>query len=53
MSRRRRAEKRPIPEDPRYGSSLVTVLVNMVMSHGKSLLLDALCMALSNVPAKS
>ena len=35
MSRRRRAEKRPIPEDPRYGSSLVTVLVNMVMSHGK------------------
>ena len=35
MSRRRRADKRTIPEDPRYGNSLVTVLVNMVMRRGK------------------
>lgn len=33
--RRRRAEKRPVPEDPRYHSTLVTRLVNTVMERGK------------------
>jgi len=35
MSRRRRAVKRPIPDDPRYGNPLVTILVNLVMNSGK------------------
>lgn len=33
--RRRRAEKRPVPEDPRYHSTLVTRLVNTVLERGK------------------
>jgi small subunit ribosomal protein S7 len=35
MSRRRRAVKRPIAEDPRFGSVLVGQLVNMIMERGK------------------
>jgi small subunit ribosomal protein S7 len=35
MSRRRRAEKRPLRPDPRYNSPLVSNLVNMVMQRGK------------------
>lgn len=35
MSRRRRAVKRPLREDPKYHSTLVTRLVNVVMSDGK------------------
>ncbi len=35
MSRRRRAEKRPIDKDPRYNSSLIGQMVNMVMQCGK------------------
>lgn len=35
MSRRRRATKRPLPEDPRFHSPLVTRLVNTVMQRGK------------------
>jgi small subunit ribosomal protein S7 len=35
MSRRRRAEKRSITEDPRFGSVLIGQLVNMVMERGK------------------
>ena len=35
MSRRRRAIKRPLPEDAKYHSQLVSRLVNTVMSHGK------------------
>jgi small subunit ribosomal protein S7 len=35
MSRRRRAVKREPQEDPRYGNTLVTMLVNMVMRQGK------------------
>ena len=35
MSRRRRAEKRPIEKDPRYGSTLISQLVNMIMQRGK------------------
>jgi len=35
MSRRRRADKRERTPDPRYGSVLVSTLVNIVMQHGK------------------
>ncbi len=35
MSRRRRATKRPLLEDPKYHSTLVTRLVNTVMQRGK------------------
>lgn len=35
MSRRRRAEKRPLVADPKYNSPLVTRLVNTVMVMGK------------------
>jgi small subunit ribosomal protein S7 len=35
MSRRRRAEKRPLLPDPKYNSPLVTRLVNTVMERGK------------------
>ncbi len=33
--RRRRAEKRQLPEDPKYHSTLVTRLINTVMERGK------------------
>lgn len=35
MSRRRRAEKRKPDPDPRYNSTLVSSLINMVMRDGK------------------
>ena len=35
MSRRRQAVKRPLIPDPRYNSTLVTNLVNMIMGSGK------------------
>ncbi|MDR1595556.1 MAG: 30S ribosomal protein S7 [Puniceicoccales bacterium] len=35
MSRRRRAEKRFVEKDPRYGSVLISQLVNMIMQRGK------------------
>ena len=35
MSRRRRAVKRPIEKDARYGSTLISQLINMVMQRGK------------------
>jgi small subunit ribosomal protein S7 len=35
MSRRRRAVKRPLAEDPKFHSPLVTRLVNTVMTRGK------------------
>ncbi|HPE84879.1 MAG: 30S ribosomal protein S7 [Chlamydiia bacterium] len=35
MSRRRRAEKRPIEKDSRYSSELITKLINRVMLDGK------------------
>ncbi|MEX2382345.1 MAG: 30S ribosomal protein S7 [Opitutales bacterium] len=35
MSRRRKAEKRPIVPDSRYNSALVTTLVNIIMHDGK------------------
>lgn len=35
MSRRRRAERREVIEDPKYNSALVSRLVNMVMFAGK------------------
>jgi small subunit ribosomal protein S7 len=35
MSRRRQAEKRPLVEDPKFHSALVTRLVNTVMHSGK------------------
>lgn len=35
MSRRRQAPKKPLAEDPKYHSALVTRLVNTVMLHGK------------------
>jgi len=38
MSRRRKAEQRPIVPDPRYNSTLVTVLINMIMERGKKTL---------------
>lgn len=38
MSRRRKAVKRPLIPDPRYNSTLVTNLVNMIMERGKRLL---------------
>jgi small subunit ribosomal protein S7 len=38
MSRRRQADKRPLIPDPRYNSTLVTNLVNMIMERGKRML---------------
>lgn len=38
MSRRRQAVKRPLSPDPRYNSTLVTNLVNMIMEQGKRIL---------------
>ncbi len=35
MSRRRRAVKRPVLADPRYGSALITRFTNRVMQRGK------------------
>src|SRR6185503_10638755 len=35
MSRRRRAFRRPMAEDPKFNSTLVTRLVNTVMNNGK------------------
>ena len=35
MSRRRRAEKRLTLPDPRHGSPLISILINMVMRDGK------------------
>ena len=35
MSRRRRAKKRAIEKDARYGSVLISQLINMVMQRGK------------------
>ena len=35
MSRRRRAEKRPVPPDPRYDSQTVSKFINNLMSQGK------------------
>ncbi|MGJ3243216.1 MAG: 30S ribosomal protein S7 [Opitutales bacterium] len=35
MSRRRQATKRPLRPDPRYNSTLVSAMVNMVMQRGK------------------
>lgn len=35
MSRRRRAERRPVTPDPVYNSTLVTQLANVVMQDGK------------------
>ena len=35
MSRRRQAERRPVEEDPKYHSTLVTRLVNTVMKCGQ------------------
>ena len=35
MARRRRAEKRVVAQDARYGSKLVTLLVNFTMRKGK------------------
>ena len=35
MARRRRAEKRDVAPDARYGSKLVTLLVNFTMRKGK------------------
>lgn len=35
MSRRRQADKRPLTEDPKFHSTLVTRLVNTVMTSGK------------------
>lgn len=33
--RRRKAEKREVPPDPKYNSKLVTVLINCIMTRGK------------------
>jgi small subunit ribosomal protein S7 len=38
MSRRRRAEKRPIVPDPVYNSELLSKFINQVMMHGKKAL---------------
>lgn len=35
MARRRRAEKRELNPDPRYGNELVSYMINAVMSRGK------------------
>jgi len=42
MSRRRRAEKRPMVSDPKFNSPLVTRLVNTVMISGKKSLAQRL-----------
>ena len=42
MSRRRRAEKRPLSADPKFNSPLVTRLVNTVMERGKKSLAQRL-----------
>ena len=35
MARRRRAEKRPMTPDTRFGSELVARLINCIMERGK------------------
>jgi len=35
MSRRRRAEKRPLEEDPLYGNTTLAKFINKMMLHGK------------------
>ena len=40
MARRRRAEKRDVAQDARYGSKLVTLLVNFTMRKGKKSLAE-------------
>ncbi|MBU6399544.1 MAG: 30S ribosomal protein S7 [Verrucomicrobia bacterium] len=40
MSRRRRAVKRPLAEDPKYHSALVSRLINTVMQWGKKSLAE-------------
>ena len=40
MARRRRAEKRDVAPDARYGSKLVTLLVNFTMRRGKKSLAE-------------
>ena len=40
MARRRRAEKRDVARDARYGSKLVTLLVNFTMRKGKKSLAE-------------
>jgi small subunit ribosomal protein S7 len=42
MSRRRRAEKREHTPDPRYNSTLVSQLINMVMLDGKKSIAQAI-----------
>jgi small subunit ribosomal protein S7 len=42
MARRRRAVKRPLAEDPKYHSTLVTRLINTVMERGKKSLAQRL-----------
>ena len=37
MSRRRRASKREVQPDPRYGSPMVSSLINIVMTRGKKM----------------
>ena len=42
MPRRREIKKRPIPGDPRYGSTLVTRFVNALMVGGKKSVAEAI-----------
>ncbi len=54
MSRRRRAVKRPLPEDAKYHSALITRLVNTVMQWGqKSMAQRIVYGALDSIAAKT
>ena len=53
MSRRRRAVKRVVEKDPRYGSALISQLINVVMQRGKKNLARSIVYsALENVSEK-
>ena len=51
MPRKGPAPKRPLVNDPVYGSQLVTQLVNKVLLKGRNRWLSALFMARSSKPA--
>ena len=53
MSRRRRAVKRKVVADPKYGSTLVARLVSILMLEGKSIAQKVVYGAMDNLGEKN
>jgi len=54
MARRRRAEKREVLPDPKFGEILVTKFMNAIMNHGKKSVAESIVYgALEKIQAKS